>query len=134
MEYLIGVALALAVGLSLTVLGMDRDRSLYPAIMIVIAAYYELFAVIGGSTHALVAETAVAAVFVGLSVAGFKSTLWLVVAALAGHGLFDLVHGRLIENPGVPAFWPAFCFAYDVIAAGYLALLISRDGIRTNME
>ncbi|HET6463596.1 MAG TPA: hypothetical protein VFH33_07330, partial [Candidatus Krumholzibacteria bacterium] len=60
---------------------------------------------------------------------GFKSSLWLVVAALAGHGIFDSFHGRVISNPGVPDFWPAFCAAYDVTAAGYLAWLLLRKRV-----
>jgi hypothetical protein len=130
MEYLIGVVLALMVGSSLTLLGMDRDRSLYPAIMMVIAVLYLLFAVMGGSNEALVAEAPFTALFIGLSVAGFRSTLWFVVAALAGHGVYDMIHPHLFRNPGVPAFWPAFCSAYDLVAAVYLAVLISRDRIR----
>jgi hypothetical protein len=92
--------------------------------MIVIAAYYALFAVIGGSTQVLVVESAVAVVFAGLALAGFKSTLWLVVAALAAHGIFDLAHPHIYANPGVPVWWPSFCLAYDVVAAAYLAWLL----------
>ena len=130
MEFAIGIVLAAVVGISLTLLGMDRDRALYPAIMIVIASYYVLFAVMGGSTEALVIESAVAVVFVGLSVAGFKSTFLLVVVALATHGVFDFIHAQIIHNPGVPAWWPMFCLAYDLTAAAYLAWLISRSRIR----
>lgn len=130
MEFAIGIVLAVVVGISLTLIGMDRDRALYPAIMIVIASYYILFAVMAGSTQALVIETAVAVVFVGLSVAGFKSTLWLVVIALAAHGVFDYIHAQIIQNPGVPTWWPMFCLAYDVTAAAYLAWLISRSVVR----
>ena len=57
--------------------------------------------------------------------AGFRGSLWLAVTALAGHGVFDAIHGRLI-NPGVPVWWPAFCGAYDVGAAAYLAFLLLR--------
>jgi hypothetical protein len=32
----------------------------------------------------------------------------------------------LIDNPGVPAFWPGFCMAFDVVAAAYLAVLLVR--------
>jgi hypothetical protein len=46
---------------------------------------------------------------------------WFVIAALAGHGLFDLAHPHIITNPGVPAFWRDFCWTYDVTAAIYLA-------------
>ena len=48
-----------------------------------------------------------------------------VVAGLAAHGVMDLFHGRLVDNPGVPPFWPGFCSAYDVAAAGYLAWRIA---------
>ena len=126
MGFLIGVVLALGVGVFLTVFRMDRDRATYPVIMIVIALIYELFAVMGGSTQALLIESAIG---VAVTIAGFRSTLWLVAAALAGHGIFDLFHGRFIHNPGVPEWWPMFCGAYDVTAAGYLAWLILRNKI-----
>jgi hypothetical protein len=126
MEFIIGVVFAIVIGISLTVIGMDRDKALYPAIMIVIAFLYILYAVIGGSTQALLSEAPFAAVFIALAVIGFKSSLWFVVVALAAHGVFDLFHGQLINNPGVPVFWPGFCSAYDLIAAAYLAWLIVR--------
>lgn len=74
-----------------------------------------------GGARALPVETAVLAVFVVLAVVGFKANLWLVVAALLGHGVFDLVHPQLVENPGAPDWWPMFCLAYDIAAGGYLA-------------
>lgn len=131
MDFVIGVVLAFAIGVSTTLIGMDRDRALYPTVLIVIALLYELFAVMGGSTHALLIECAFAVIFIGLAVAGFKSTLWFTVAGLALHGIFDFFHGYFVVNPGVPVWWPTFCLAYDVVAAVYLAWLISRDRIRT---
>lgn len=130
MEFLIGAVLALLVGLSATLIGLDRDRAFYPTVMIVIAVYYGLFAVMGGSPRALGVESIAIAAFVGASIAGFKYSLWLVVAALAAHGVFDFFHGQLIGNPGVPAWWPQFCLAYDVVAAGYLATLLLRSKVR----
>jgi hypothetical protein len=70
---------------------------------------------------ALVLESLVGAVFLAVAVSGFRSSLWLVVLALAAHGIFDLGHGALISNPGVPRWWPEFCLTYDVTAAAYLA-------------
>lgn len=130
MELLIGAALALSIGLSATFLGLDRDRAFYPTMMIFIASYYALFAVIGGSVHALMVESIGVVVFLGASVVGFRTSLWLVVAALAGHGLFDFFHDRLVANPGSPAWWPPFCLSYDVVAAAYLAWLLSRSKVR----
>lgn len=130
MAVLVGALLAFAVGLFATAVGLDRDRAFYPTVMIVIASLYALFAVLGGSTTALLVESVVGAAFIAAAVAGFRSSLWVVVLALAAHGVFDLVHGRVISNPGVPAYWPAFCLTYDVTAAAYLAWLLKIDRVR----
>jgi hypothetical protein len=129
--FLVGAILALCVGLLATLLGLDRDRAFYPTVTIVIASYYALFAVMGQSGQALLVECAGIVVFLVASIAGFRRSLWLVVAALAAHGAFDAVHDRLIANPGVPAWWPPFCLAYDVVAAAYLAWRL-RSGSRSS--
>jgi hypothetical protein len=127
---LIGATLAVAVGLMTTAVGLDRDRALYPTVMIVIALYYVLFAVIGGSTPALLVDSMVASVFIAAALWGFRSSLWIVVVALFAHGILDLVHGRVIANPGVPDWWPPFCLTYDIVAAAYLAWLLKRERLR----
>jgi hypothetical protein len=130
MAYLVGAMLALAVGGLATAVGLDRDRAFYPTVLIVIASYYALFAVEGGATHALVVEAVVATAFLAVAIAGFRYSLWLVVAALAAHGILDMFHGQVIANPGVPTWWPAFCLTYDGVAAAYLAFLLSRRVVR----
>lgn len=130
MEYVIGSLFGIATGVLTSLIGMDRDRSLYPAIMIVIALLYCLFAVLGGSTQALMLESAVGVIFIASAVAGFKSTLWFTAAGIVGHGLFDLVHPQLFHNPGVPTWWPGFCGSIDIVLGLYLAWLISRNRIR----
>src|SRR6185295_14419115 len=120
MEYLIGLALAGGVAGLAASLGFDRDRSFAPTALIVIAAYYVLFAVMGGSSQAIVVETCVAIGFLLLGVVGFKTNPRIVAAAIIGHGLFDFVHGFLISNPGMPAWWPGFCGAIDVALGGWL--------------
>lgn len=124
---IVGACLAFAVGIFATVVRLDRDRAFYPTVAIVIASLYSLFAVMGGSTRALMIESLVGVGFVAMAVLGFWTSLWVVAAALGMHGVFDLMHGAVISNPGVPHWWPAFCGTYDVAAAGYLAwLIISR--------
>lgn len=129
MEYVIGVALAVVVGLFAGALGFDRDRSFYPVVLIVIAILYVLFAAIAGSKGAIVLETLPALLFVAAAAIGFKKTLWIVVGGLAIHGAFDFFHPGIIRNPGVPAWWPAFCLAYDITAAAYLGVLIRVRGV-----
>ena len=124
MAFLVGLILAICVGIFATVVGLDRDRAFYPTVTIVIASLYVLFAVMANSTHALLSELAMGTAFIVAAVLGFRRSLWIVVLALAAHGAQDFVHSSLIVNPGVPAWWPAFCGAYDVAAALYLAWLI----------
>jgi hypothetical protein len=125
-EYTIGALLALAISAFATIVGLDRDRAFYPAVTIVVASYYGLFAVMGGSLTVLTTESIVIAGFVLVAALGFRVNLWLLVVALLGHGIFDLLHGHLISNPGVPVWWPMFCMTYDVTAGGYLAWLLCR--------
>ena len=133
MALAVGALLAFAVGLFATATRLDRDRAFYPTVTIVIAYLYALFAVMGGSTNALVLETVAGTAFLVAAVLGFRSSLWIVAVALAAHGLFDLVHGRIITNPGVPSFWPAFCGAYDLTAAAYLAWLLKSDRLKAGV-
>lgn len=134
MAFLVGVTLALSIGLLMSFTNFDRDRSFYPTIMIVIALYYALFAAIGGSPKALMLEAVPIAIFVVVAVAGFKYSLWLVVAALIAHGVFDVLHGQLIFNPGVPAWWPNFCLGYDVVAGLYLAWLLKTNRVQLRAD
>ena len=126
MEYLIGVGLAAVVCSFATLVGFDRDRVFYPTQLVVIATYYILFAVMGSSKPALARESLIACAFLALAVAGYKKNLWLIAAALAGHGVFDFFHHLFIQNPGVPVWWPGFCLSYDVLAGAFLALLLMR--------
>ena len=130
MAYVIGIMLALAVSAYATALRLDRDRAFYPTVLLVVASYYVLFAVMGGSGRAIVVESLVMGVFVVAASFGFRRSPWLVVAALAAHGVLDLFHARLVANPGVPAWWPAWCLAYDVAAAGYLAWRLTQNPVR----
>ena len=127
MGLVIGIVLAFVVCCFGRWTGFDRDRAFYPTMLIVVASYYLLFGVMGGSGHALVVESIAMAVFVLVAVLGFKFNSWLVVAGLAAHGVFDLLHGLVVTNPGVPDWWPAFCLTFDVGAAGILAFLISAE-------
>ena len=126
MPFMVGVVLALGVTLFARVVGLDKDRAFYPTVLIVVALYYILFAAISGSSQTLLAELIPMVGFVALAVVGFRTNEWIVVAGLAGHGAFDAIHSTLVTNTGMPAWWPAFCLAYDVGAAAGLAWVIGR--------
>ena len=63
MEYLIGIALSLAVAGTAAAVGFDRERAFYPVLLIVIASYYVLFAAMGASGQVVIFESLVAGGF-----------------------------------------------------------------------
>lgn len=125
MPYVIGIVLAVGAAAHARHVGFDRHRAFYPTVLMVIALFYVVFAAMSRSMHAVVVESVVMTAFAVAAIAGFKSSAWIIVVALAGHGIFDALHDRIVENAGVPAWWPAFCLAYDVGAAGCLAWILA---------
>jgi hypothetical protein len=134
MEYLIGLILSSAVAGSAAVIGFDRERAFYPTVLIVIASYYVLFAAMGASRRTLIIEIVVSGGFLLVAVLGFRKNFWLVAAALIGHGVFDFVHRFVIDNPGVPHWWPGFCMAFDAPLGVFLAVRLIRHSERVSFE
>ena len=56
MGYIVGIVLAFLVSFLARLARFDRDRAFYPTVLAVVASYYVLFAVIGGSHHALTVD------------------------------------------------------------------------------
>lgn len=126
---LVGLALGPVIVMLGRLSGLDSDRAMYPIALIVIAAYYVLFATMGGS-QALASELIAATVFVVIALIGFRTSLWWVAVGIAGHGVFDFfVHPYLVVNSGMPVFWPAFCGTIDIALGGLVALLLLRRAI-----
>jgi len=130
MAVLVGVILGLLVWLFGRIVGLDRDRAYYATILAVVALYYVLFAIMGGSVRALLLESIAVPAFFALTALGFKRSQWFVVSGLVGHGAFDCVHGLLVSNPGMPVWWPAFCSSIDFAMGGLLAWNILRSTYR----
>lgn len=129
---MVGLGLAVAVGLTARAVGVDRERGFYPLVLIVIASYYLLFAVMAGGAG-VSSELVVFALFTAAALIGFRSSLWIVVIGLATHGLFDLSRGVLLLGDGVPTWWPSFCSAYDLTAALGLGTLLTVRERRTKI-
>ena len=112
--FIIGAALAVALSIFGKLTGYEKDRSFFSTLLIVIASYYLLFAVLDGSVSTILIEIAVAAFFYLLAVwGGFRFPV-IVGAGIALHGLFDFMYGYLYVNNGVPVWWPAFCAGIDI--------------------
>jgi hypothetical protein len=126
MPCVVGIVLSVGVALLARSVGFDRDRAFYPTVLIVIASYFVLCAAMSGSVQTVLLESIVMTGFAIAAVVGFKSSAWIVVDAPAGHGVFDALHGEVLENSGVPVWWPAFCLASDLGAAASLVWFVKR--------
>src|SRR3954462_5674468 len=126
MEYLVAVILGLVVAGFATTTGFDRDRAFYPTVLIVVASYYSLFAVMGAFRRStLEIEIVAGLVFSVVAVLAFKKSMWLAAVGIAGHGFFDFfVHHSLVTNPGMPVWWPGFCGTIDFVLGGWLAICL----------
>ena len=131
---LVGTLLALAVALFANLIGFDRDRAFYPTVLIVVGSFYVLFATMAGDPSAITLEILFFAIFASIATAGFRISMWFVIAGLALHGLFDFVRNSWLPGSGVPSFWPAFCGSYDVVAAVVLAMLLKAQRERHDRE
>ena len=122
----IGLLLAVGIATLARFTRFDEDRSFYSTILVIIASYYVLFAVLGGSRHALGWELVIGVVFSAVAIIGALVLPALVGIGIIAHGLFDLVHDVLITNSGVPTWWPSFCGSIDVLL-GLWVLLSTRS-------
>ena len=99
LPYVVGIVLSIAIALFARSVGFDRDRAFYPAVLIVVASYYVLFAVMIGSVETVFLESIVMALFFVAAVAGFKlglDRLFEHVADGARRGIGDPQHLVLV--------------------------------------
>ncbi len=115
---IVGLGVAIAVAAFAKITRFDRDRSFYPTVLIVIAAYYVLFAFM--AADAVVEELTIAAFFVILAVAGARVWPLLAGMGIMLHGVFDWLHPMLFVNAGVPEWWPSFCAAVDLLLGAWV--------------
>src|SRR5262249_13359044 len=102
MAYLVGIVFSVGVAAFARFVEFDRDRALYPTVLMVIASCDVLFAATSQSMHTVLLESVVMTAFMIVAIAGFKSSAWILVVALVGHGMFDAIHGHVVDNAAVP--------------------------------
>jgi hypothetical protein len=130
---LIGVALGIVVILfARTIRG---EGWLYSIGLLTLPSLYAFFALrVGDQTVGLnemiygIPFLAAGLIFAFVSVrqsAVVIGSLWIL------HALYDVTHDQFITNPGVPRWYPAFCFCVDVVIGAYLLWLSRRVAKRT---
>lgn len=128
-EALIGAAVGLlTIVLARVVAG--GQRWVYAVGLLTLPSLYAMWAHLGGE-QALIGKELVYGIpfyVAGLVFAfvGMRHSALLVGAFWILHALWDLVHDRFFANPGVPAWYPVFCFAVDIVVGLYLLWLWRR--------
>jgi len=134
MEIIAGLITAIAVvGLGYAT-RQSRSLPFYSSVLIVIALAYVLFAVMAETPRTIMVESVISIVFIVVAVMGARSLSLhagglLMAGGLAAHGVYDLVHSAVVSNPVVPVWWPVYCGVVDVALAGWMLVLLERDGL-----
>lgn len=106
------------------------ERWLYSAGLLTLPGIYTFFALYAGEQAVGVTEMiyGVPYVIAGLFFAFVSVRRSAVVVGIFWlvHGLYDLAHGQLFINPGVPGWYPVFCFVVDAVVGAYLLWLSRR--------
>jgi Family of unknown function (DUF6010) len=106
------------------------ERWLYSLGLLTLPGLYVFFAFQAGEQAVGVKELiyGVPYVVAGLFFAfvGVRQSAVVVGVFWLLHGLYDLVHSQLFTNPGVPGWYPIFCFVVDVVIGSYLLWLSQR--------
>jgi hypothetical protein len=122
---LIGVVLSILLIVSAKFTRFDRDTSFYPSILIFIACFYILFAVMAG--HSIVREVSIASVFFFLALFGAYKSLLVVSFAIALHGVYDILHVILFKETVAPTWWAPFCAAVDFVVGIWVMYLSKKQ-------
>ena len=127
-EALIGAAVGVLTIVSARVI--RGERWLYSLGLLSLPGLYAFFALRAGEQAVGVKELIYGVPFIvaGLVFAFVSVRRSAVVVGVFWllHGLYDLVHGQLITNIGVPVWYPIFCFVVDAVVGSYLLWLSRR--------
>ena len=126
----IGLCLALFIILAGKYSRFDRDTSYFPVLLIVIASYYVLFAIM--QNQSIVFELMVASCFLFLAVFCAKKAPIVIGIALIMHGLYDILHVFVLKHQVAPHWWGEFCASVDIVLGIWVIYLKRSEQTRSN--
>ncbi|HQW67156.1 MAG TPA: hypothetical protein PLJ23_08945 [Gemmatimonadales bacterium] len=106
------------------------ERWLYALGLLTLPGLYASFAIAAGASAVGATEMLIGIPFVvvGLLFAfvSVRHSAVVVGAFWLLHGGYDLLHSRFLSNPGVPTWYPIFCFVVDAVIGAYVLWLSRR--------
>jgi hypothetical protein len=132
MTALIGAFIGVALGILVILVArsIHGERWMYSIGLLTLPSLYAFFALRVGDQAVGLKEMIYGLPFLvaGLAFAfvSVRKSALVVGSFWILHGVYDLVHDQFISNAGVPDWYPAFCFAVDVVIGVYLLWLSRR--------
>ncbi|MBJ3762546.1 hypothetical protein ILP92_07300 [Maribius pontilimi] len=115
----LGVAFALLAIALFHLSGMSRDRAAGPVTLVAIALFYPVFAVENGDLVQVLFHAAIASLFTGIAILGYRTRFVWIGLGLIGHGVFDAIAHASLDGPA-PDWWGPFCIGVDVVLGAWL--------------
>lgn len=103
-------------------LSAELSHQLAAITLVLIAGVYVGYAFKDGRVHSILIELPTALVFSAAAWLGMNGYPDFILAALALHGLWDLLHHRLIDTE-IPRWYIPFCAAVDWVMATSLFII-----------
>lgn len=122
--YLLAVALAALTVVPGLLLPQHVTVTALSLLLFGIAAVYFGFAVADGRRSALLIESVVVLLYLGLALSGLLVSAWWLVAGYALHGIWDLLHHNRTFGAHVARWYIPFCVLYDWLIALFLVVLM----------
>lgn len=124
--------MGVAVGVLTVVLArmIRGQRWLYSLGLLTLPGLYAFFALQAGEQAVSVKELIYGVPFIAVGLVfafvSLSHSAIVVGAFWILHGLYDLTHSEFFTNPGVPPWYPVFCFSVDFVIGAYLLWLSRR--------
>lgn len=136
MELFAGKVLGVGAGLLLGALSVWLARRLrierwgYTLSLIGLPLFYVFFAWRSGDENTAFIEFFYGMLYLAsglvFAISRLKFSAYIVAVLWLLHAAYDIAHGHLVMNLGVPAWYPHFCAAVDVVIGAYLIWLARR--------
>lgn len=128
----LGVGVGLLLG-ALTVWLARRikgERWVYTLSLIGLPLFYIFFALRSGDENTAFIEFFYGMLYLAsglvFAISRLKFSTYIVAALWLLHAVYDVVHGHLVMNLGVPGWYPSLCLGFDMVIAVYLFWLARR--------
>jgi len=127
LEIAVGGIIAIIFVTALRRAPFERVQRFWALALVVAAAIYVGFAVVGGApARWLLIEGGGVVLFAALAFLGFRYSPWVLAGAWIAHtGWDNMLHGA--STAFVPLWYPAVCIGFDLGAAGHLMVAYSRS-------